>query len=107
MLSLQAVFADGSCLESDLSHGLPAEGEFYHHALAVTEAVCRDKRAQILNKFPPLNRFLTGYDLKNAINEEMIALILLVSCVAQRLLSIHYGSKAEPHADSKSAHWLT
>ncbi|MEZ9439653.1 D-2-hydroxyglutarate dehydrogenase YdiJ [Vibrio atlanticus] len=70
VLSLQAVFADGSCLESDLSHGLPAEGEFAHHALAVTEAVCRDKRAQILNKFPPLNRFLTGYDLKNAINEE-------------------------------------
>ncbi|MEZ8745817.1 FAD-binding and (Fe-S)-binding domain-containing protein [Vibrio sp. 10N.261.49.A5] len=70
VLSLQAVFADGSCLESDLSHGLPAEGEFAHHAFAVTEAVCRDKRAQILNKFPPLNRFLTGYDLKNAINEE-------------------------------------
>lgn len=70
VLSLQAVFADGSCLESDLSHGLPVEGEFAHHALAVTEAVCRDKRAQILNKFPPLNRFLTGYDLKNAINEQ-------------------------------------
>ncbi|NAZ55615.1 FAD-binding protein [Vibrio toranzoniae] len=70
VLSLQAVFADGSCLESDLSHGLPVEGEFAHHALAVTEAVCREKRAQILNKFPPLNRFLTGYDLKNAINEQ-------------------------------------
>ncbi|WP_373959336.1 FAD-binding and (Fe-S)-binding domain-containing protein [Vibrio gigantis] len=70
VLSLQAVFADGSCLESDLSHGLPVEGEFAHHALAVTEAVCRDKRTQILDKFPPLNRFLTGYDLKNAINEQ-------------------------------------
>ncbi|MGR4998562.1 D-2-hydroxyglutarate dehydrogenase YdiJ [Vibrio celticus] len=70
VLSLQAVFADGSCLESDLSHGLPVEGEFAHHALAVAEAVCRDKRAQILDKFPPLNRFLTGYDLKNAINEQ-------------------------------------
>ncbi|MFA0653408.1 FAD-binding and (Fe-S)-binding domain-containing protein [Vibrio sp. 10N.222.49.C12] len=70
VLSLQAVFADGSCLESDLSHGLPVEGEFAHHALTVTEAVCRDKRAQILDKFPPLNRFLTGYDLKNAINEQ-------------------------------------
>ncbi|MFM2639858.1 FAD-binding and (Fe-S)-binding domain-containing protein [Vibrio chagasii] len=70
VLSLQAVLADGSCLESDLSHGLPEEGEFAHHALAVTEAVCREKRAQILNKFPPLNRFLTGYDLKNAINDD-------------------------------------
>ena len=46
------------------------EGEFAHHALAVTEAVCREKRAQILDKFPPLNRFLTGYDLKNAINDD-------------------------------------
>ncbi|CAH6916700.1 putative FAD-linked oxidoreductase [Vibrio chagasii] len=70
VLSLQAVFADGSCLESDLSHGLPEEGEFAYHALAVTEAVCREKRTQILDKFPPLNRFLTGYDLKNAINDD-------------------------------------
>lgn len=69
VLSLQAVFADGSCLESDLSHGLPSEGEFAHQALEVTEKVCREKRAEILNKFPPLNRFLTGYDLKNAIDE--------------------------------------
>ncbi|MFA0569109.1 D-2-hydroxyglutarate dehydrogenase YdiJ [Vibrio gallaecicus] len=70
VLSLQAVFADGSCLESDLSHGLPSEGEFAYQALAVTETVCRGKRAEILNKFPPLNRFLTGYDLKNAIDEQ-------------------------------------
>ncbi|MDN3613857.1 FAD-binding and (Fe-S)-binding domain-containing protein [Vibrio gallaecicus] len=70
VLSLQAVFADGSCLESDLSHGLPSDGEFAFQALAVTETVCREKRAEILNKFPPLNRFLTGYDLKNAIDEQ-------------------------------------
>ena len=70
VLSLQAVFADGSVLESDLSNGLPAVGEFAHQALEVTESVCREKRQQILEKFPPLNRFLTGYDLKNALNEE-------------------------------------
>ncbi|HCG8627486.1 TPA: FAD-binding oxidoreductase [Vibrio parahaemolyticus] len=70
VLSLQAVFADGSILESDLSHGYPKEGEFAATALQVTESVCRDKRQQILDKFPPLNRFLTGYDLKNALNEE-------------------------------------
>ncbi|MEH0689760.1 FAD-binding oxidoreductase [Vibrio cholerae] len=69
VLSLQAVFADGSILESDLSHGLPKEGEYAHKALTVTEQVCRDKRAQINAKFPPLNRFLTGYDLKNAFDE--------------------------------------
>lgn len=70
VLSLQAVFADGSILESDLSLGLPQEGEFAHQALQVTEQVCREKRAQINAKFPPLNRFLTGYDLKNALDDE-------------------------------------
>ncbi|NLS11350.1 FAD-binding oxidoreductase [Vibrio sp. SM6] len=70
VLSLQAVFADGSVLESDLSHGLPMAGEYAEQALRVTEQVCRDKRAQIVAKFPPLNRFLTGYDLKNALDED-------------------------------------
>lgn len=70
VLSLQAVFADGSVLESDLSKGHPSEGEFAYEALRVTERVCREKRDEIIAKFPPLNRFLTGYDLKNAINEE-------------------------------------
>lgn len=70
VISLQAVFADGSILETDLSHGLPQKGEYAHKALQVTEAVCREKRPQIVDKFPPLNRFLTGYDLKNAIDDE-------------------------------------
>lgn len=70
VLSLQAVFADGSVLETDLSRGLPSEGEYAAVAMQVTEEVCREKRAQIVEKFPPLNRFLTGYDLKNAIDEQ-------------------------------------
>ncbi|EKO3902705.1 FAD-binding oxidoreductase [Vibrio fluvialis] len=70
VLSLQAVFADGSVLETDLSRGLPSEGEYAAVAMQVTKAVCREKRAQIVEKFPPLNRFLTGYDLKNAIDEQ-------------------------------------
>ncbi|MDA0147469.1 D-2-hydroxyglutarate dehydrogenase YdiJ [Vibrio sp. LaRot3] len=70
VLSLQAVFADGSILESDLSKGVPEYGQYAHNALTVTEQVCRDKRAQIEAKFPPLNRFLTGYDLKNALDTQ-------------------------------------
>ncbi|MDE1326411.1 FAD-binding oxidoreductase [Vibrio aestuarianus] len=70
VLSLQAVFADGSQLESDMSLGMAEQGSFAEQALQVTEAVCREKRAQIVAKFPVLNRFLTGYDLKNAIDEE-------------------------------------
>ncbi|MFM2589770.1 FAD-linked oxidase C-terminal domain-containing protein [Vibrio sp. TBV020] len=70
VLSLQAVFADGSIIESDLSHGMPKEGEYAFNAYHTTESVCREKRAQIDEKFPPLNRFLTGYDLKNALDVE-------------------------------------
>ncbi|MGC9493163.1 D-2-hydroxyglutarate dehydrogenase YdiJ [Vibrio genomosp. F10] len=69
VLSLQAVFADGSILESDLSLGQPQAQTQAAMALDITEKVCRDNREKILDKFPPLNRFLTGYDLKNAIDE--------------------------------------
>lgn len=70
VLSVQAVFADGSCLESDLSHGMPTQGEYAYEAYNTTERICREKRQQIEEKFPPLNRFLTGYDLKNALDTE-------------------------------------
>jgi FAD/FMN-containing dehydrogenase/Fe-S oxidoreductase len=70
VLSLQAVFADGSVLESDLSAGLPPPESYAAKALAITESVCRENRTQIVDKFPPLNRFLTGYDLKNAIDKD-------------------------------------
>lgn len=69
VLSLQAIFADGSILETDGSGTVPAESSLAAQALTVTEQVCRTQREAILAKFPPLNRFLTGYDLKNAINE--------------------------------------
>ncbi|WP_367988922.1 FAD-binding and (Fe-S)-binding domain-containing protein [Vibrio sp. NTOU-M3] len=87
VLSLQAVFADGSILESDMSHGLPEEGEYAFRALKVTEQVCRDKRTQITAKFPPLNRFLTGYDLKNAITEDDAFDITRVLCGAEGSLA--------------------
>ena len=69
VLSLQAVFADGSLLETDGSGPDPQETSFAAQALSVTEHICRTQRDAIVAKFPPLNRFLTGYDLKNAINE--------------------------------------
>lgn len=31
---------------------------------------CKEKRAQIVRDLPQLNRFLTGYDLKNVLNED-------------------------------------
>lgn len=70
VLSLQAVFADGSVYETDGSKGSADEGEYAFNALSVSEQVCRSKRNEIVDKFPKLNRFLTGYDLKNALNEQ-------------------------------------
>ncbi|MGX9415924.1 D-2-hydroxyglutarate dehydrogenase YdiJ [Vibrio sp. WJH972] len=70
VLSLQAVFADGSIFESDMSQGEPEANSIAARAFQVTESVCREKRAEIVAKFPPLNRFLTGYDLHNAISDE-------------------------------------
>ncbi len=32
---------------------------------------CRDQRQQILEKFPRLNRFLTGYDLEHTFNDDL------------------------------------
>ncbi|AUI85906.1 hypothetical protein BS333_05665 [Vibrio azureus] len=69
VLSLQAVLVDGSVLETDLSQGLTGDNDLAAGAYKVTEHVCREHRQQIKEKFPPLNRFLTGYDLKNALNE--------------------------------------
>nr|WP_086938648.1 FAD-binding and (Fe-S)-binding domain-containing protein [Thaumasiovibrio occultus] len=68
VLALQAVLADGSMIET----GSIACGEvlalngYAKQAQTVSEAVCVEKRREIDEKFPPLNRFLTGYDLRNA-----------------------------------------
>lgn len=42
------------------------EGELYKQCIKS----CVDLRGAVVNKFPALNRFLTGYDLKHAYNDE-------------------------------------
>ncbi|KAB0321053.1 FAD-binding oxidoreductase [Vibrio diabolicus] len=71
VLALKAVLADGSVLDTEaIQQNKWLNSDGVSRALKITEEVCRDKRQQILDKFPPLNRFLTGYDLKNAINDK-------------------------------------
>lgn len=70
VLSLEAIFADGSIYETDGSKGAPQAGSSAEKAFQAAYDICHQKRAAILAKFPPLNRFLTGYDLKNAIDDE-------------------------------------
>ena len=66
VLAVTAVLANGQCLDTSLAYD--EQSEAVRSVLDITAAVCRDKRKQIEDKFPPLNRFLTGYDLKNALN---------------------------------------
>ena len=68
ILAVTAVLANGSCLDTDLSYN--EQPESVRTVLDITASVCRNNRQKIEDKFPPLNRFLTGYDLKNALNTE-------------------------------------
>ena len=68
VLAVTAVLANGQCLDTSLAYD--EQSDAVRSVLDITAAVCRDKRKQIEDKFPPLNRFLTGYDLKNALNTD-------------------------------------
>lgn len=75
VLALQVVLIDGECFESCPISRQEAEnrasqpsklGRIYQQVLAS----CIGHRSHILSKFPPLNRFLTGYDLRHAISDD-------------------------------------
>lgn len=70
ILNLQAVLINGEVIETypvsiaeaeQRAQGTSMEAGLYRQALAT----CKGKRQAIDAKFPPLNRFLTGYDLKH------------------------------------------
>ena len=76
VLALTSVLMSGEKLETDsrsadalLSLEEPAEaGERLGQQVA---RLCRDKRELILEKFPRLNRFLTGYDLEHVFSDDL------------------------------------
>ncbi|MDX3774730.1 FAD-binding and (Fe-S)-binding domain-containing protein [Chromatiaceae bacterium AAb-1] len=76
VLELQTVLIDGAVINSrripvhqaeKLAQRQDSTGRVYRQVLAT----CRDFRAQILDKFPRLNRFLTGYDLEHVFDDEL------------------------------------
>ncbi|CED71692.1 FAD linked oxidase [Aliivibrio wodanis] len=69
VLAVTAVLANGSCLNTEISYD--KQPESVRSVLDITASVCRDNRQKIEDKFPDLNRFLTGYDLKNALDTEL------------------------------------
>lgn len=76
VLGVRAVLLSGDILDT---HAMPTElaeeigrdsssvGRIYHTVLSR----CREQRALILDKFPRLNRFLTGYDLRHVFNDDL------------------------------------
>ncbi|MFB2761882.1 FAD-binding oxidoreductase, partial [Shewanella xiamenensis] len=76
VLALRSVLIDGSVLDTrPLDAGLlcnpdnVSENPLGQKLISAIAKVCREKRALIEQQFPKLNRFLTGYDLKNVWNE--------------------------------------
>ncbi|WP_299079655.1 FAD-binding and (Fe-S)-binding domain-containing protein [uncultured Paraglaciecola sp.] len=79
ILALTSVLADGSILETapmtmeeatSLSQTATPLAKITQQLLDT----CVNKRQQILDKFPRLNRFLTGYDLENTLNADLSTL---------------------------------
>lgn len=75
VLELTSVLINGDCLVTrpisraeaeDKAKGQSLEAAIYRQVLAT----CVGQRAAIDDKFPALNRFLTGYDLKHCYNPE-------------------------------------
>lgn len=76
VLGLRAVLLGGDILDTQampvalaetLGKASTAIGRIYKTVLER----CRDNRQLIVHNFPKLNRFLTGYDLRNVFNDEM------------------------------------
>jgi len=81
VLALTSVLADGSILNSSPMSMAEAQQQAENSSLAgriikQVLATCVEKRAQILAKFPRLNRFLTGYDLAHAVSDDLTQLDL-------------------------------
>ncbi|NIF20075.1 D-2-hydroxyglutarate dehydrogenase YdiJ [Candidatus Pantoea multigeneris] len=76
VIGLRAVLLGGDILDTramptelaeTLAENDSSEGRIYR---AVLQS-CRDKRELILEKFPKLNRFLTGYDLRHVFSDDL------------------------------------
>lgn len=75
VLGLTSVLANGEIIQTSPLSVTEAEqqatrSDTYGRILRQVLNTCRGKRPDILAKFPRMNRFLTGYDLEHAFDEE-------------------------------------
>ncbi|OOE41734.1 hypothetical protein BZG00_01830 [Salinivibrio kushneri] len=78
VLGLKAVLVDGSVLDTqplnaDQLQQAMSRDDLSGRALQTVSSVCREHRDLITDTFPPLNRFLTGYDLKHVYDDTLTA----------------------------------
>ncbi|XTZ36712.1 D-2-hydroxyglutarate dehydrogenase YdiJ [Salmonella enterica] len=76
VLGVRAVLMGGDILDTQpmpvaLAETLGNAGTTIGRIYKTVLERCRDNRPLILEKFPKLNRFLTGYDLRHVFNDEM------------------------------------
>ncbi len=76
VLGVRAVLLGGDILDTQpvpvaLAETLAKEQSAAGRIYRTVFERCRDNRQLILDKFPKLNRFLTGYDLRHVFNDEM------------------------------------
>ncbi|WP_293750203.1 FAD-binding and (Fe-S)-binding domain-containing protein [uncultured Paraglaciecola sp.] len=79
ILALTSVMADGTILNTAPMAIDEAKvlSQKYTPIAKITQQLldtCLGKRQQIIDKFPRLNRFLTGYDLENTLNHDLTEL---------------------------------
>ncbi|WP_371194521.1 FAD-binding and (Fe-S)-binding domain-containing protein [Glaciecola sp. SC05] len=75
VLALTSITASGEILQTqaisvEAAKTIAAEQSDYANIMQQVLATCIGKRQAILDKFPRLNRFLTGYDLEHAYDED-------------------------------------
>lgn len=76
VLGVRAVLLGGDMLDTQampvaLAQQLAQESSPIGRIYRTVFERCRDQRALILDKFPKLNRFLTGYDLRHVFSDDM------------------------------------
>ena len=76
VLGLRTVLLGGELLDTapvpiELAEKLAQSGSLGGKIYRAVVDSCRDNRALIIDKFPELNRFLTGYDLRHVFSDDM------------------------------------
>jgi len=76
VLGLTSVLANGELLETqplsiEEAKSIAKQHTAYGKIIKQVLESCIEKRDEVLAKFPRLNRFLTGYDLEHAVNDDL------------------------------------